>query len=146
MKLNHASIDLIKRFEGCRLVAYRDPVGIWTIGYGHTNDGGYPEIKQGTKITKVEAEALLVRDLERFEELVAKTVKVRLTPNQFGALVSFCCNVGAAAFRRSSVLDRVNRMRFSEVPSRLALWNRAGGRVLPGLVKRRAGEGQLFLA
>lgn len=139
-----AGIALIKRFEGKSLKAYQCPAGIWTIGYGHTSAAGAPEVKPAMLITEREADAILRNDLHKVEAQVAKLVKVELSREQFSALVSFAYNVGAGAFASSSVLKAVNSRRFDLVPSRLALWNKANGKVLPGLTKRRAAEAALF--
>jgi len=144
-KLNKASLDLIKGFEGWRSKAYQDSVGVWTIGYGHTSMAGTPKVHAGMKITKQEGEEMLQRDLQKYAKAVDEAVNVPLTPNQFGALVSFCYNVGPGNFRKSSVLRYVNAGNFKGVPARLKLWNKAGGRVLRGLTRRRVAEGVLFL-
>lgn len=145
MKLSPQGLELIKSFEGLYLKSYRCPAGVLTIGYGHTSAAGRPKVTEGMGITKAEAEAILIRDLGQYEEAVQKAVKVPLTDNQYAALVSFCFNVGPSAFLGSSVLKEVNAKRFDLVPSRLALWNKGGGKVLPGLVRRRAAEGDLFM-
>lgn len=145
--LNKAGLDLIKHFEGLRLKAYRDAVGVWTIGYGHTDmTGNPPRVRAGLTITAGEAEEILRRDLKKYEEAVREAVTVDLNDNQYSALVSFCYNVGPGNLRKSSVLKRVNAGRFDEVPSRLMLWNKAGGRVLKGLTRRREAEGKLFMS
>jgi lysozyme len=137
-------LALIKRFEGFRAHAYRDPVGILTIGYGHTSMAGPPEVRPGLTITEAEAGEILARDVERFADAVTCEVKIALTDDQFSALVSFAYNVGPENFRKSSVLRAVNARDFDAVPRRLALWVKAGGRTLPGLITRRAAEGELF--
>lgn len=144
MKVNQAGLDLIKRYEGWRANAYRDAVGIWTIGYGHTSMAGHPKVTAGLKITQAEGDAILARDVEKFATGVARLIKVPLKDNQFSALVSFAFNVGLGAFEGSSVLKYVNHSNFAGVPGRLKLWNKAGGKTLPGLVKRRAAEGKMF--
>lgn len=143
--LNDASLDLIKDFEGWRAKAYKDAVGVWTIGYGHTSMAGPPNVKAGMVITKKEGEKMLQKDLQKYAKAVDDAVNVTLTDNQFGALVSFCYNVGPTNFRKSSVLRYVNAGNFKGVPARLKLWNKAGGRVLRGLTRRRVAEGKLFL-
>ncbi len=145
-ELNAAALELIKRFEGWRDTAYKDAVGVLTIGYGHTSMAGEPAVKLGMKITRAEGEAILRRDLQKYAKAVEDAVKVPLTDNQFGALVSFCYNVGPGNFRSSSVLERVNAKRFEDVPIRLLLWNKAGGKTLAGLTRRRQAEGDLFKA
>jgi lysozyme len=144
MKMTNEGLALIKRFEGFRHMAYRDPVGVWTIGYGHTSMAGPPTVKAGLEISLDEAHEILRRDVAQFEHGVSTAVKVPLSDPQFSALVSFAYNVGLGAFRKSSVLAAVNARDFSAVPRRLNLWNKAGGRVLAGLVRRRAAEGALF--
>jgi len=146
MKLNQAGLNLIKRYEGFRSRAYRDPVGIWTIGYGHTSMAGLPKVTPGLKISRQQGEYILARDAEKFARQIQPMILVDLTDNQFSALVSFAYNVGGANFRKSSVLKRVNARRFDAVPNRLSLWVKAGGRTLKGLVRRRAAEGELFIA
>lgn len=145
MNVNAAGLSLIMRSEGLELEAYRDAVGVWTIGYGHTSMAGLPKVTPGMKITKEEAREILARDVEKFAVGVREIIKVPLTDNQFSAIVSFSYNVGLGALRSSSVLKAINSRNFSEVPRRLMLWVKAGGRTLPGLVTRRAAEGKLFL-
>lgn len=145
LRVNQKGLALIKEFEGFRSKAYRCPAGVWTVGYGHTSAAGEPKVGPLTVVTREEGEAILRRDLGTFERAVAEAVRVTVTCNQFSALVSFCYNVGPGAFRSSSVLKAVNAKQWNEVPRRLALWNKAGGKVLPGLVRRRAAEAALFL-
>ena len=146
MKITREGLDLIKAHEGLRLEAYKCPGGEWTIGYGHTSLAGDPKVVRGMTIDTGEANSILVRDLQKFCGFVDSAVKVPLTPNQYSALVSFCFNVGPENFKGSSVLKMVNAKKFDLVPARLALWNKADGKVLPGLVRRRAEEGALFLS
>ncbi len=147
--VGEAARVLIRRFEGLRLKAYRDAVGVWTIGYGHTSMAGPPKVRPGMRITKAEAEAILRRDVERFADKVAAIVgpaaMACLNENQFGALVSFAFNVGLGNFRRSSVLRAVRDGRLDDVPRLLMRWTRAGNRRLTGLVRRRRAEGRLWL-
>lgn len=143
-RLNEAGLALIKQWEGCRLTAYRDPAGVWTIGYGHTDAAGPPRVTPGLTLTQAEAEALLRADLARFEAAVEAAVTVPLTDNQFAALVSFCFNVGPANFRRSTLLKRLNAGDDGTVPAELAKWTRAGGKALAGLANRRAAEAGLW--
>ncbi|MBL8790220.1 MAG: lysozyme [Rhizobiales bacterium] len=144
MKVTEEGLALIRRFEGFRSEAYRDAVGVWTIGYGHTSMAGPPKVTAGLRISAEEGAAILARDVEHFAAGVAQLVKVPISDTQFSALVSFAYNVGLGAFRASSVLKAVNEGDFPAVPHRLGLWVRAGGKTLPGLVKRRAMEGELF--
>jgi lysozyme len=145
MKMTDEGLALIKRFEGFRSKAYRDATGIWTVGYGHTSMAGSPAVAAGFTVTRQQAGEILAADVEKFARQVEASLLVTLTDNQFAALVSFAYNVGIGNFRGSSVLRAVNARDFAAVPRRLQLWNKAGGRVLPGLVARRAAEAQLFL-
>ena len=140
-------LALLKRFEGWRASAYPDPGtggAPWTIGYGHTSMAGPPKVTPGMTITKAEGEKILKRDLKKYEDAVKRWVRVPLSQEQFDALTSFVYNVGEGNFKKSSVLKRVNQGRFDDVPARLMLWNKAGGRVLKGLTRRRSAEGELF--
>lgn len=141
-RINQRGLDLVKSFEGLSLRAYLDPVGIWTIGYGHTG----PEVGPGDVITKAQAEALLRKDLTRFETGVRSLVKVPLNSNQFSALVSFAFNVGTGALAQSTLLVRLNQRDYSGAANEFSRWVYGGGQVLPGLVRRREAEKQLFLA
>lgn len=145
MQINNAGLGLLKSFEGWRSEAYQDVTGIWTIGYGHTSMAGAPEVHPGMIITRAEGTAILLRDLQSFSDAIRPHIKVRLNANQYSALLSFAYNVGPANFKKSSVLRYVNQKRFAEVPARLALWTKAGGKVLRGLSRRRVAEGALFL-
>ena len=145
MKMSDKGITLICEFEGCRTEAYQDAVGVWTIGYGHTSVAGPPSVGRGATVTRDEAAEILTRDLETFCAGVKSAITATLNDNQFSALVSFAYNVGLGNFRNSSVLRSVNAYRFDQVPAELAQWVRAGGKVLPGLIRRRAAEAALFL-
>lgn len=140
MKTSKSGIDLIKKYEGCVLKAYKCPSGVWTIGYGHTKG-----VKKGQICTKKQAEYFLSQDLKTFEKGVLKGVKVTLNQNQFDALVSFTYNVGLGAFKSSTLLRYINKKDFSSASKELLKWNKSNGKVLSGLVKRRAAERQLFL-
>jgi lysozyme len=144
MNINEAGLAIIRNAEGLRLRAYQDATGIWTIGYGHTSAAGAPKVVSGLRITREDAETILTRDVATFARGVASAVTVPLNDDQFSALVSFAYNVGLGNFRKSSVLKAVNAQDFAAVPRRLALWVKAGGRILPGLIKRRAAEAALF--
>lgn len=139
-KTGQAGIDLIKRFEGCRLKAYQDSVGVWTIGYGHTKG-----VKRGQVITQEQADAFLRDDLGDAEAGVERVVKVPLTDNQFGALVSFTFNLGIGALSKSTLLRTLNGGDYSSASEQFKRWSRAGGKVLAGLVRRRLAEASLFL-
>ncbi len=142
------AIVIIRRFEGLRLRAYRDAVGVWTIGYGHTSYAGPPKVRPGMRITRAGAEEILRRDVEKFAHRVERAIGPRvmrgLDANRFGALVSFAYNVGIGNFRRSSVLRAVRDGRHGDVPRLLLRWTKAGGRHLRGLKRRRMAEGRLY--
>lgn len=145
MKVNAATIELIKSFESLRTRAYQDTGGVWTIGYGHTSAAGNPKVFRGMVVSPESAERILMDDVTQFAMGVEQLVIVNLNDNQFGALVSFAFNVGLGAFKGSSVLARVNNRQFAEVPARLNLWVKDNGKVLKGLVRRRKAEGALFM-
>lgn len=146
MKMTDEGLTLIMRFEGFRETAYLCPAGVWTIGYGHTARSGPPGVAQGMTMPEEEARVVLGRDVERFAADVRLALRRDISDRQFSALVSFAYNVGSGAFRSSSVLKAVNAGDFEAVPRRLQLWVKAGGKVLPGLVRRRAAEVELFIA
>jgi len=139
-KINATGLELLKQWEGLRTTAYKDSGGVWTIGYGHTASAGKPHPKSGMKITKAQAEDILMRDLRQYEQAVNEAVKVPLSDSQFAALVSFCYNVGADKFRKSTLLKKLNRGDYNAVPAELMKWTRADGKRLQGLVNRRAAE------
>ncbi len=143
--INLAGLRLIKEFEGCKLSAYRDSAGVWTIGYGHTSQAGPPTVTPGLSITQADAEAILRQDLQVFEEAVMTAIKVALNDNEFAALTSLCFNIGASAFAGSTCLKRLNKGDRKGAAEALTWWNKAGGKRLGGLVRRRAAEKALFL-
>lgn len=134
MKTSKNGIDLIKKFEGCVLSAYKCPAGVWTIGYGHTAG-----VKQGQVISQQEADSYLRNDLERYENYVKWNVRFPLNQNQFDALVSFTYNCGIANLK-----TLVKNRNIEQIGKAILLYNKARGRVLPGLVKRRQLESELF--
>lgn len=141
MKTSARGVHLIQSFEGFRAHAYRDVVGVWTIGYGFTKG-----VKEGDTITKEEAADKMRRFvLPEFENAVFVACSVRPNQNQFDAMVSFAYNVGVAGFRRSSVLKAHNRGDTQSAARAFSLWNKAGGKVYPGLTRRRAAEAALYL-
>lgn len=140
MKTSDAGIELIKKYEGYSLTAYKCPAGIWTIGYGHIRTA-----KEGLTITHNRASELLRADLRRFEAGVARWVLVPLEQHQFDALVSFVYNVGLGNFRSSTLLKYLNDGHYTEAAHQLLDWNRANGRILDGLTSRRYAERKMFL-
>jgi lysozyme len=138
--LNKASIDLIKSFEGLKLTAYLCPAGIPTIGYGTTKGLTRADVGKKT-ITQSEATRLLQEDVKRFEGAVAKLVKVPLTENQRGALVSFTYNLGEGNLAKSTLLKRINaKAPTADIEKSWLQWVNAGGKRLQGLVRRRQAE------
>ena len=133
-------LALTRSFEGLRLAAYQDSAGIWTIGYGHTG----PEVHHGQCISETEAETLLRSDLASAVQAVRIAVQVDLAQHQFDALVDFCFNTGRGSFAGSSLLRYVNQGNFDSAAMQFGLWVHAGGKVLEGLVRRRAAEAALF--
>jgi lysozyme len=140
--VNETTIDLIKRNEGCELTAYRDSVGVLTIGYGHTG----PDVTEGLRITQQQAEALLRQDLEKFQDGIDDVVTGDASDNQFGAMVSLAFNIGLGHFKTSSVLRDHNAGDHQAAADAFLLWNKAGGQVLPGLDRRRHEERRLYLS
>ena len=141
METSKNGIELIKEFEGRRLVAYQDSVGVWTIGYGHTKD-----VWEDRLIIKSTADRLLAEDLAEFEKYVDNLVEVPLTQNQFDALVAWTFNLGPTNLSESTLLKKLNAGDYDSVPSEMKRWNKAGGEVLEGLVRRREAEAALFNA
>lgn len=148
MKTSPAGLALIKRFEGCRLKAYRCPAGVLTVGFGHTSAAGAPAVTAGLRITQAEADAILVRDLAKYEAPVLRAVKRPLTQGQFDALVSLCYNIGPGNLAKSSVVRLLNAGDVQGAAKAFMSWTKAtvkGQRVtLPGLVTRRKAEVALF--
>jgi len=140
-RINAAGLELIKSFEGLRLNSYLDAVGVWTIGYGHTRTAG-----PGQSVSFAGATALLREDVATFERAVTQAVRVPITANQYAALVSFAYNVGSGALNSSTLLRRLNAGDTFGAANELLRWNRAGGRVLAGLTRRREAERALFLS
>lgn len=133
-------IELIKRFEGCQLRAYCCPAGKLTIGYGHTG----ADVFDGLIIAPERAEELLRADLVEVEKQVLQLVTAPITQGQFDALVAFTYNVGAGALKASTLLRKLNAEDYAGASEEFARWTKAGGRELPGLVRRRAAERNLF--
>jgi GH24 family phage-related lysozyme (muramidase) len=142
VKISNAGIKLIREFEGCRLTSYVCPTGILTIGIGHTG----PDVYSGQKITDAEANALLQKDLVRFEKAVSQLITVPLTQAQFDALVSFTFNSGAGALEKSTLRKRLNNKENPNkvVKEELIKWVKGSNGPLPGLIQRRNAEIKLF--
>tara|TARA_E500000178_G_scaffold349706_1_gene407159 strand:- start:5754 stop:6197 length:444 start_codon:yes stop_codon:yes gene_type:complete len=139
LNISAEGIALIKKFEGCELEAYKCSAGVWTIGYGHTKD-----VVEGMTITQEQAEEMLVEELHEYEKYVNESTTVALSQNQFDALVSWVYNLGPANLKASTMLKVLNSGKYEDVPAQIKRWNKAGGKVLEGLVRRRAAEACLF--
>lgn len=146
MQTSEKGIALIKEFEGCRLTAYQDSVGVWTIGYGWTQPVDGKPIRAGMTIKQETAERLLKTGLVSYENDVSRLVKVGLTHRQFDALVSFTYNLGARSLSTSTLLRKLNAGDYAGAADEFLLWNKAGGKVLNGLTRRREAERALFLS
>ena len=139
MKISKEGIALIKKFEGCKLESYKCSAGVWTIGYGSTK-----LIIENMSITQEEAEKLLIKDIEVFEQEIEKAVEVPLHQHQYDALVSWTFNLGGANLNASTMLKVLNKGAYEDVPAQIKRWNKAGGKVLEGLTRRRLAESLLF--
>ena len=147
MHMSQGGLDnLLKKFEGCKLKAYRCPANVCTIGYGHTSAAGAPQVADGMIITQADAEDILKRDIVKYETAVMDLVKVKLTQNQFDVLVDFAYNAGVGNLKSSTLLKKVNAGDFDAVPAELMKWTKGGGKVLPGLVRRRQAAGAWWSA
>lgn len=139
-RISKEGLEHIKRWEGCRTKAYKCPAGVWTIGYGHTKG-----VRPGMTIDLAEAENLLNEDIQRFEKAIRSYVRVPLTQGQFDALTSFAFNVGIEAFRKSTLVRLLNEGRYNTAALQFARWTYAGGKQLPGLIRRRNDEYGMFV-
>ncbi|UUM26289.1 glycoside hydrolase family protein [Acinetobacter colistiniresistens] len=145
MTTSRVGINLITSFEDEILIAYDDGVGVWTIGFGTTIYPNGVKVKRGDVCTAEQAKAFFTYDLKRFEAAVNGAVKVPLTQNQFDALVSLTYNIGENAFKGSTLLKKLNAKDYQGAADQFPQWNKGGGKVLNGLVRRRAAERDLFL-
>lgn len=144
MKTSKAGVDLVKRYEGLRLEAYQDSVGVWTVGYGHTKG-----VREGDTCTPEQAEAWLVEDLEEAEDAVNRFIlddSAGLDQNEFDALVSFTFNLGPGWMRKSGLKEALEAHQWALVPRELTRWVYAGGQPLKGLARRRVAEAELFVS
>ena len=141
MEYSKQGLALTENFESCRLIAYQDIKGIWTIGWGHTG----PEVVEGLVWTQDQADSQLVMDLQRAESIVDTCVTVELTQGQYDALVDFAFNLGCNAERGSTLLRLVNENDMADAANEFAKWDHASGQVVAGLLRRRLAEKQEFL-
>jgi lysozyme len=139
MQISQEGLSLIKKFEGCELEAYKCAAGVWTIGYGSTKG-----VKEGDTITQEGADKLLTEEMHEYEGYINDMVTVDLKQNEFDALVSWVFNLGPSNLSSSTLLNRLNNKMWDDVPNQIKRWNKAGGEVLQGLVRRREAEALLF--
>jgi len=139
MNTGTKGLDLIKFFEGLELEAYRCAAGVWTIGYGHTKG-----VERGMKIDESTANQMLSEELAEYENYVNTLVTVELNQDQFDAMVSWVYNLGGGNLQASTLLKVLNAGDYDGVPAQMMRWNKAGGKVLEGLTKRRQAEADLF--
>lgn len=139
MQISESGKALIKRFEGCRLEAYQDQAGVWTIGYGSTSGA-----HRGLRWTQAQADKMFEAEVTNFSERVAQLVKVTVAQCRFDALVSLAYNIGLGAFGQSTLLTHLNRAEYREAALQFCVWNKAGGVFNKGLLARRAEEMYLF--
>jgi lysozyme len=146
MRCNDEGVNLIKKYEGCSLSVYLDPINICTIGFGSTYGLVGNRLDSSHRdITEDEAEYLLKRELRSTENAVARMVKTPLTANQFSAVCCLVYNIGSGRFRSSTMKMKLNRKDFQGAANEFWKWRRAGGQILRGLVRRRAEETRLFV-
>ena len=139
MNISLEGINLIKHFEGCELEAYKCPAGVWTIGYGHIKG-----VQEGDVITEQQADNMLVEELEEYEGYINNAVSVPLNQAQYDAMVSWVYNLGNGNLNSSTLLKVLNGGDYDGVPAQIMRWNKAGGKVLEGLTRRRQAEADLF--
>ena len=130
---------MIKHFERCKLTAYQDQNSIQTIGWRHTAG-----VKKGDKWTQDKVDNTLLNDIDEFKGYVNHYVNVPLTQNQFDSLISWTYNIGTRGLKKSVMLTKLNEKKYDEVPSQMKRWNKAGGKVSRGLVRRRNAEAAMF--
>lgn len=140
MNVSQNGINLIKKWEGLRLKAYQDSVGVWTIGFGHTKG-----VKRGDTCTAWQAEQWLKEEARSHMTVAERLIRVPLNQNQYDALTSFHYNLGKNILSGSNLLNLINSKKWNEAAKKMKEYNRAGGKVLQGLVNRRNDEASLFL-
>lgn len=141
MKASSKALGEIKRWEQCKLEAYRDVGGVWTLGYGETG----PHIGPGLRITKSEAEGWLARRTDSLSEKLTSLIKVQLKQSQFDALVSLAYNIGVTAFAHSTMLRLLNQGLLDKAAEEFIKWDHVNGKEIPGLRSRRLAERALFV-
>ena len=140
MKIGDRGIALIQEFEGCKLTSYLDSVGVCTVGWGSTGE----DVTPGLTITQEEADNRLRKHLDGVERQISRLVTVPLTQGEFDALCSFCYNLGAGALERSTLLKKLNASDYNGAVAEFQKWDKAGGKSLLGLKRRRLAEAKRF--
>ncbi|TBM13386.1 lysozyme [Hafnia paralvei] len=146
MQISENGINLIKQFEGCKLTAYQDIADVWTIGYGWTQPVDGKPVAAGMKITQQKADDLLKQGVVQYENGVNTLVKVQINQNQFDALVDFAYNLGVNALKGSTLLKKLNAGDYAGAANEFPKWNKADGKEVAGLTRRREAEKSLFLS
>ena len=141
MIISKNGLDLIKQFESLQLKAYKCSANVWTIGYGHTKN-----VKEGDRISQDQANCFLMQDLYSVERVIVHLVKVKLNQNQFDALCSLIFNIGISAFKKSTLLAKLNNGDYIGAAEQFRRWNKVNNVVMAGLVRRRQAEEDLFNA
>lgn len=144
MTTSDVGVDLISGFEDTRFKAYDDGEGVWTMGTGTTVYPNGVKVRQGDTCTPEQAKAYFKYDLTKFEKTVNNSVTVPLTQNQFDAMVSLTYNIGSDAFHNSNLRKLLNKGDYQGAANQFLVWNKAGGKVMKGLVRRREAERPLF--
>ena len=139
MVISDEGVALVKKFEGCKLEAYKCAAGVWTIGYGSTKG-----VQKGDVWSQTKAEMMLEEELYDFAQQVDELVTVPLNQCQADALISWTFNLGATNLSKSTLLKVLNSGSYDDVPAQIKRWNKANGKVLEGLVRRREAEALLF--
>lgn len=145
MKCNDKGLALIKSFESCKLKAYPDPAtggDPWTCGWGSTGS----DIKKGVVWTQEQADSRFLSDVSKFESKLKSLLKIDINDNQFSALISLMYNIGSGNLGKSTLLRLVNKRDFSGAAAQFVRWNKAGGKEMAGLTRRRNAEKDLFLS
>lgn len=139
MYISKEGVDLVKKFEGCRLEAYQCAAGVWTCGYGSTRG-----VQKGDVWTQEKAETMLIDELEEYGSYVSDMVQVPLHQCQYDSLTSWTFNLGPTNLQSSSLLRVINERKYEEVPYQIKRWNKVSGQVNDGLIRRREAEALLF--
>lgn len=142
MQISQKGLDILKEFEGLRLEAYRCSAGVWTIGYGWTQN-----VKRGDVWTREKAEHMLLEGVKPYEKAVQEAVgDAKTSQNQYDAMVSLCYNIGPGNFKKSSVARLHREGKYAQAAAAFMMWVKGGGKIIGGLIKRRNKEKALYLS